>query len=582
MSRHPSPRSTTALVLRQGGGLLAAAVLFSIAINVLALTAPLYMLQLYDRVLASRSLETLLYLSVIAAAALATFATLDGVRHRLLARVGARFEDAMGGLVFRRAMFMGAATGSLAPASAREIEQVRLFIGGTPITAFLDFPWIFIFLAVLYALHPWFFLVAVAAAAVLLVLALVSEIATRGAVGRQFAAEREARELATTARRNAEAVEAMGMGANVFARWYRAQDAALGAQVSARDRESRIGAVSKFVRLVTQSAMLGVGAYLVLMDQATPGVMIAASVLAARALAPIDVAVGSWKSFVAARRAAGKLGEFLRTTQDRRESLALPAPAGRVAVERVVLHLPAHFDPVLEQISFKVEPGQTLAIVGPSAAGKSSLLRVIAGIWRPTAGSARLDGAETFNWPRSQFARHVGFLPQDVDLFDGTVAENIARLGEPDGDAVVEAAQRAQAHELILSLPMGYETRIGANGVRLSAGQRQRIGFARALFGAPALVLLDEPNSHLDQDGDEALAAAIRRLNDEKRTVIVVAHRPSVLQVATHILVLKQGRIADFGKRTEVMMRLRRARPEPAAGGAVPVLRPVAVPEAKS
>lgn len=558
MSSKAESPTVRGVIVSGSAALLLATFLFSIGINLLALTAPMYMLQVYDRVLSSSSVETLIYLSVIAAAALLTFALLEGVRTRLLGRIGARFHDAMTTVLLRRSIYMSAIPAARGrPPSDRDVDQVRAFIGGAPVTAFVDFPWIFIFLGVLYVLHPWFFYAASAAAVVLLLLALVSELFTRGRVGKAAGAAQMAQMLLSSSRRNAELVEGMGMRAALERRWREAQDEALSGQISAQDRESQVGGVSKFIRLATQSAMLGLGAWLVILGQATPGVMIAASILAARALAPIDIAIGSWKTFVGARGAARRLDAFLSGSGDRPESQELPPPKGVLDVEAATLFLPNSPDPVLRDVSFKVEPGQALAIIGPSAAGKSSLLRLAAGVWRPTRGAVRLDGAATFSWPRQQFGRFVGLLPQEVVLFNGTVADNIARMQDPDPKAVVLAARKAGVHELILRLPMGYETPVGDQGVRLSGGQRQRIGLARALYGDPVLVLLDEPNSHLDQEGEAALASSIRDLTTSGSTVVIVAHRPSVLAAVTHVALLRDGQLQDIGPRDDVLARMR-------------------------
>ncbi len=558
MAEYRNPISVQSIIVKSSSLLVLAALFFSVGINLLALTAPLYMLQVYDRVLASASVETLVYLSLIAAAALFAFALLEGVRTRILARVGARFHDVASTILFRRGIFMStvpAAAGR--PPSDRDVEQVRAFIGGAPITAFLDFPWIFIFLFILYVLHPWFFYAACVAAVTLLLLALASELLTRRLVGKSAAASQVAQMYASSGRRHADLVEGMGMRSALEKRWRAAHEDALQGQLSAQDRESKIGGFSKFIRLATQSAMLGLGAYLVILGDATPGVMIAASILAARALAPIDIAVGSWKTFVGARGAAHRINSFLAASGDRTESLELPPPKGFVDVQAATLVLPNSPDPVVNSVSFKVEPGQALVIVGPSAAGKSSLLRMMAGIWRPTRGAVRLDGAMVFNWPREQIGSAVGILPQEVVLFNGTVAENIARMNDPDARAVVTAAKKAGVHELVLRLPQGYETVVGDQGISLSGGQRQRIGLARALYGDPSLILLDEPNSHLDEAGENGLAACIADLLSDFRTVVIVAHRPSVLKVATHVALMREGRLDDFGPRDEVLGRLR-------------------------
>lgn len=563
--------SVRGLIFSDSSSLILATFLFSIAINVLALTAPMYMLQVYDRVLASSSVETLIFLSLIAAAALMTFALLEGVRTRILGRVGARFHDKAMSVLLNRSIFMAAIPAALGrPASESDVNHVRAFIGGAPVTAFLDFPWIFIFLGVLYVLHPWFFFAALGAAIFLLILALVSEVSTRSIVGKAAGAAQVAQMFLTSGRQNAELVESMGMRGAIEMRWRQAHDEAIESQLVAQDRESQVSGLSKFTRLATQSAMLGLGAYLVIMGQATPGVMIAASILSARALAPIDIAIGSWKTFVGARGAAKRLNTFLATSGERPDAQEMPPAKGIVEVEAATLYLPNSPDPVLRGVSFKVEPGQAVAIIGPSAAGKSSLLRLISGVWRPTQGAVRLDGASTFTWARAQFGSVVGVLPQDVTLFSGTVAENIARMQEPDAQAVVDAAQKAGVHDLILRLPKGYETPVGEQGVKLSGGQLQRIGLARALYGNPVLVLLDEPNSHLDEAGEEALSRCISGLIAANRSVVIVAHRPSVLAVATHVALLRDGQLADFGKRDEVLARMRVASPNPAPAPVIP------------
>lgn len=566
----PSPKSTMTVILRCGAGILTGTFFFSVAINVLALTAPLYMLQVYDRVLGSASLETLVYLSIFAASALLVFSLLEGVRSRLLSRLGTRFFDDMSERLLRGQVFMNslpATTG--APPSSRDVDQVRAFVGGPPVTAFLDFPWIFIFFGVLWLLHPWFFFAALIASLLLITLAIVSEFSTRRKVAEAASSSQMARNVVSSATRNAEVIEALGMQPQMERRWRELHDDGMGAQIVAQDRESKIGAISKFIRLATQSAMLGLGAYLVLLNEATPGVMIAASILSARALAPIDLAVGSWKTFVAARGSAKRLTNFLVGAVARRESQRLPVPKGLVSVENASLYLPSNTEPVLSGISLTVEPGQALALIGPSAAGKSSLLRMIAGVWQPSGGHVRLDGATTFNWPRDQFGQFVGYLPQDIELLGGTVAENIARMQEPDSALVIEAAQRANAHEMILALPMGYETPVGERGIRLSGGQRQRIGLARAVFGNPMLLLLDEPNSNLDAAGEAALSQCIQSFIEEKRTVIVASHRSSILSVVTHAAFLSYGRIMDCGPKDEVLSRLAGAKVLSAA--AIPV-----------
>ena len=530
---------------------------FSCFINVLMLVAPIYMLQVYDRVLASGSHDTLMALTVLAVSLIAVCAVLELVRSRILVRLAARFERDLHEPVFS-ALFAHELQARTANGgqSLRDVEQLRGFLSGPGVVAFLDCPWTPAFIALIFLFHPMLGVVALVGALLLFAVAIVSELATRRPLQASVARLHGAQEFATSALRNAEAIRAMGMLDPLRARWSRLQSDGLAMQDQASDNAGSLTALSKFIRPCLQIAMLGFGAWLVLREAITPGVMIAASIIMGRALAPVEAAINNWRQFISARGAHGRLTELLDASPPAADRLALDPPKGVLTLDNVAAVAPQGGKPVLQGVSFKLEPGQMLGVIGPSAAGKSTLARLMVGVWPPLSGHVRLDGADLGQWRPEQLGAHVGYLPQDVELFTGTVAENIARLQEPIPEQVVAAAKLCGAHEMILCLSDGYDTQIGESGSVLSGGQRQRIALARALYGDPRLIVLDEPNASLDSDGEEALQRTLTELNARGRTTVVVSHRPAILTKVDLVAVLRGGRLDTFGRRDDVLPRL--------------------------
>ena len=564
-------------ILRSLRRAFAAVGAFSCAVNVLLLVPAIYMLQVYDRVLTSRNDTTLLLLTVLVLALLALEAVLEFVRGRVLVRVGVALDLRLGTRVFDAAFGQTLAGRVASPAQALgDLGALRQFLTGKGLFAFFDTPWTPIYVVVIFLLNPWLGAFALAAALLLVALAWVNERATGPALAEAGRLAAGANQYAAAQLRNAEAIEAMGMLGGLRARWMERQNGFVARQAEASDRASLIGSASRFARLALQSGILGLGAWMVLQDQLTPGGMIAASILLGRALAPVDLAIATWRSFVTARGAYARLARLLEAHPPRQSLVTLPAPTGIVAAENLVVGAPGSRTPILKGVNFRVPAGSTVGIVGPSASGKSTLARALVGVWAPLAGAVRLDGAEVHGWDKAELGPHVGYLPQDVELFDGTVAENIARFGALDSGRIVEAARRAGVHELVLQLPQGYETPIGEGGLVLSGGQRQRIGLARALYGAPVLLVLDEPNASLDDAGEAALMAALRTLKAEGRTVFLVTHRVNILRATDTLMVVVGGALQACGPRDEVLkataaVRLRapgaEALPKPPAEG---------------
>ena len=531
--------------------------LFSLAINLLLLVPPLYMLQVFDRVLASRSVETLVVLTVAAIVALLVMAGRDVLRARLLAAAGAALDRGLGprvldGLLAQTARLSGGAYLN----GLRDVNTLRTFLGGAGLMALFDAPWLPIFLLVIFLFHPMLGIVALVGALAMLVLAVLNERLTRKPIERSQVEARRAGRFIDANVRNAEVVNALGMLPAVTQRWAKLNDAALLEQMRANRIGGSLTGWTKFARQFIQLAMLAVGALLVVSQDVTAGVMIAATILLGRALAPVETLIAGWRSLVEAKNAWRRLHELLTANPPAEAGTELPAPEGRVELEGVAFRLGDKV--TLRGVSFKLAAGEALGLIGPSASGKSTLARLIVGVWKPAAGVVRLDGADVAAWPRERLGPHLGYLPQDVELFGGTVAENIARLGAPDATEVVLAAQRAQVHDLILRLPKGYDTEIGDAGQALSPGQRQRIALARALYGRPRLVVLDEPNANLDHEGEEALVRVLETLKAEGTTVVVIAHRPSLLRNVDKMLVLSDGAVTSFGPRAEVMARVTR------------------------
>ena len=563
-------RSPTALdeALKGLRGPLLAVAGFSLFVNLLMLVSPLYMMQVFDRVLGSGHGETLLYLTVIAGLALVCLGALETVRGRILARGGAWLERRLGASLIAAGLAASLAGRPAGTQPLRDLEQLRGFLGGTAMHPLFDAPWVPIYLAAIALLHPWLGLLALGAAVLLFALALTNELATRGTLRDAGQARVAALAHCGSALRNAEVLQALGLLPAVLRRWEADSEPGQARQLAAADVAALILGAAKFARLFVQVGVLALGAYLVLQDQLTAGGMIAGSILLGRALAPVEQAIGAWKSLNGARGAYGRLQALLRAAPRAAPAMALPPVAGRLSVEGATFVPPETARPVLRGVSFALEPGEGLALVGPSASGKSTLCRLLVGVWAPTAGYVRLDGAGVTSFDRAAFGRQIGYLPQDVELFDGTVRENIARLTEAEDAAVVEAAQRANVHEMILALPEGYHTRLGEGGAVLSGGQRQRIGLARALFGNPRLLVLDEPAANLDQAGEAALEAALAAARRAGATLVLVAHRLSQLGQVDRILVLNQGVVEQLGPRDEVLRRFVGPRPVPAARAA--------------
>jgi PrtD family type I secretion system ABC transporter len=543
------------LVQRCRGPLLAAAG-FSLANNLLMLTIPLYMMQVFDRVLLGRSADTLLFLTVLGLGALGLFGLFEAVRARVLARIGSWFEEVLGLEAFVRAMEPRNGRPASGMEALRDVAQLRNFLSGQGVFALFDAPWVPVYVGVLFLLHAYIGYLAVAGAVLLLALTLVSELTTRPALHRANGLGRQSQRQAEATARNAEVVDAMGMLPAVLRLWHTQANAVRELQQQANDRAGLIHAATRFARLALQLLTLGVGAYLVLGLEMTAGMMIAGSIILSRALAPIEHAIGTWRQLVAAREAYNRLNSYLAAPRLRESGIPLPRPEGRLTIESLVLVFPGAKAPTLRGINLTLEPGESLAIVGPSASGKTTLTRSIVGTLRPTNGSVRLDGADVFTWPREDFGQYVGYLPQDVELFDGTVRDNIARLADAPSEAVVAAAQLAGCHEMILRLPNGYDTVIGEQGTYLSAGQQQRVALARALFGEPRLVVLDEPNANLDTDGEQALVRALATLRADGATVVMVSHKPSLIQGMDRMAVMRNGVLEQAGPLHEIIPRL--------------------------
>jgi ATP-binding cassette, subfamily C, bacterial len=535
----------------------ATAIIFSFFLNLLMFVSPLYMLQIYDRVLGTRNLATLGGLTAIAAALLMVWAALETLRSRLLVRAGVLFDERFAAPMFK-VVYQGILLqpDAVSQQHLRDVDVIREFLTGSGLIAFCDAPWFPVFIGVSFLLHPWFGFIAIFGGSTTLGLALLNEIATRKTLLAASKASMTAGQSAQSTFRNTEVVQAMGMVDALVGRWSRHHAQVLALQAKASDRAGAIVAFTKFFRMFLQTVILGVGAYLAVQHEISAGMMIAASILIGRALQPIELAVANWKGFLGAREAFGRMGRLLALVGAEPERMSLPRPQGSVSVENIVAGAPGGRAPILRGVSFSVGAGELLGIVGPSAAGKSSLARILVGVWPVTAGAVRLDGSDLFHWDPRELGRHLGYLPQDVELFGGTVAENIARFDEIDEEAVIAAARLAGCHELIQNLPEGYNTSIGDNGQVLSGGQRQRIGLARSLYRAPSLIVLDEPNANLDAAGEEALLAALQKLKAMGATVILVTHKVNILSIVDKLLILQEGMVQAFGARDEILRRV--------------------------
>lgn len=531
---------------------------FSFFINALMLVPSFYMLQVYGRVVTSGSTITLVMLTLIMVMLMLTMGALELIRSRIMVRVSAKLEVLLSRDVYRasfkRALASGGMDASAQPLS--DLTGLRQFLTGNGLFAFFDAPWLPVYVGVMFFFHSWYGWVAVASAIVLLCLAIVNEKLTGAALAEANKQNISASLYTAKNLRNAEVIESMGMLQSLIERWALRQKKVLLLQSQASDRGGLITSISKTFRLLVQSLILGVGAYLAIRQEINPGSMIAGSLLLGRALAPIDLMIGSWKGFISARSQYARLSEILTRQLAEPERMSLPAPEGNVTVENLIVSAPGSNTPIIKNISFAVSAGTVVGVIGPSASGKSTLARALLGVWLPQHGVVRLDGADINNWNKQELGAHVGYLPQDVELFEGSISENIARFGKIESDKVIQAAKAAGVHEMILQLPKGYDTVIGSDGVNLSGGQRQRIGLARALYGQPRLIVLDEPNSNLDDVGERALAAAIAQIKASGATIFIITHRTNILTQLDRLLVMRNGVIALWGPREKVLAEI--------------------------
>ncbi|MDM0021048.1 type I secretion system permease/ATPase [Variovorax saccharolyticus] len=534
--------------------------IFSAIINLLMLVPSLYMLQVYDRVLASGNQTTLLMLTFMVIGTYLLMNGLELVRSFLLIRVGAQLDLKLNQRVYTAAFEQNLKrAGGNAGQSLQDLATVRQFVTGNGLFAFFDAPWFPVYLAVIF-LFDWVLGVFAVAGTLLLVgLAWANEIVSRKPMAEANAMSVAAGNLATNNLRNAEVIEAMGMLPNLMGRWFQLHRRFLHLQGQASERAGVITALSKFARVSLQSLILGLGALLALEHRITPGMMIVGSILMGRALSPVDQLINVWKGWSATRSAYQRLVELLDANPPRRRGMPLPRPQGHLALDAVTAMPPGSAQPALLNLSFTLAAGEVLGVIGPSGSGKSTLARLLVGVWAATAGKVRLDGADVYLWNKDELGPQVGYLPQDIELFGGTVGENIARFGTVDAEKVVRAARLAGVHDLIQHFPRGYDTVLGDGGAGLSGGQRQRIGLARALYDDPSLIVLDEPNSNLDDAGEQALLAALAQLRQRGKTVVVVSHRTSILAVTSRLLLLRQGSVQAFGPTRQVLAELAKA-----------------------
>jgi PrtD family type I secretion system ABC transporter len=572
-------RSEIAMVLLASRAAFASTALFSCLVNILMLTGPLFMLQVYDRVLTSGSVPTLIALIAIVVALYAYYGFLEYLRARILVRIGRRVEERLRDRVFdSMAEHALRRTQGIGGQPVNDLATIRQFLSGQGPFAFLDMPWVPVYLLVIFLMHWVLGVASVIAAIVIFVLALWSEKATRGPLAEANSAMVKSSIMTDESRRNSEALHSLGMRGAIRKKWAEMQQVALDHQTIANDVGGSLSAASRVLRLMVQSGILALGAYLALQHEISAGAMIAASIIMGRALAPVEQAVASWQQFLGFRKAIERLGNILASVPAVANRMKLPQPSGKLEVENLVVQLPGAEKPILQGISFTVEPGKGIGVIGPTGAGKSTLARALVGVTPIARGAVRLDGATHDQRDLDEAGRLIGYLPQDIQLFDGTAAQNIARFDvTADPAKIVEAAQLANVHDLIMRLPKGYDTPLGENGARLSAGQRQRVALARCLFGDPVLFVLDEPNSNLDAEGEAALDRAIRVSMERGAAIVVIAHRPSALASIQQILVLSEGRTVALGPRDDI---LRKVLNRPVAGNgqtAQPPSRPTLI-----
>jgi ATP-binding cassette, subfamily C, type I secretion system permease/ATPase len=530
--------------------------LFSGMVNLLQLTVSLYMMQIFDRVITTHNVNTLVYLSLIAGVAILLLAILEFSRNQIMQRLASWVELKVAPEGFAKAIESVLCGHAYRMEALRDLATCRGYAGSSAALALYDVPWVPVFLGFIFILHPMLGFVAAGGAIVLFALTVINELTTSRLTKEANTAAINSQRRADSIARNAEVIDSMGMMPAVMRRWQESVAETMTPQHRAAQRGSALAAMAKFSRLAVQIAVLGVGAYLVLQHELTSGASMAGSVIMGRALAPVEMLIGGWKQFVQLRQAFSRLQTFLRQPRMRPPGLPLPEPVGRLAVERVTYVFPNTTSAIVKGVQFTLNPGESLAVIGPSAAGKSTLIKMLIGTLAPSAGAVRLDGADVHSWMREDFGRYVGYLPQAVELFEGTVFRNIARMGDARPEQVFAAAQLAGCHEMIMRLPLGYETEIGDNGQFLSGGQRQLIGLARALFGEPKFVVLDEPNSNLDGESEKSLVSALEKLKALETTVVLVSHRPGLVQHVDLVLMMRDGAVEMFGPRRDVLNRV--------------------------
>ena len=544
--------------------------LMSCMINLLYLTGSIFMLEVYDRVLPSRSVPTLIGLIIIAAGLYMAQGALDVIRSRILGRIGTALDEALNARVFdtvvRLPLIVGGRGEGLQP--LRDLDNIRSFLGGMGPSAFFDLPWLPLYLGICFAFHVMLGVTALVGAIILVSLTFVTEYLTRQPARDAMGLAARRNDLASASRRNAEVMVAMGMAGRLTRRWSETNEKYLQGNQNASDIAGGLGSIAKVLRMMLQSAVLGVGAYLVIHQEATAGIIIAGSILSAQALAPVDLAIAHWKSFVAARQSWHRLNSLLEQMPVRGSPTQLQTPTSRLSVEGVAIVAPGDQRPIVQDVTFALGAGNGLGVIGPSGSGKSSLIRALVGVWQPIRGKVRLDGAALDQWSSDMLGPHIGYLPQDVELFTGTVAQNICRFDpQAKSDGIIAAAKEAGVHEMIIKMRDGYNTQVGEQGKALSAGQAQRVALARALYGDPFLIVLDEPNSNLDTEGDEALTRAVRGARERGAIVVVVAHRPIGIEAVDQVLVLKDGRMQAFGPKEQVLAQVL----QPRVAGPTPI-----------
>ncbi|MCU0802914.1 MAG: type I secretion system permease/ATPase [Rhodobacteraceae bacterium] len=537
-------------------GALAAVIVFSVLVNFLMLTGPLYMLQVYDRVLGSQSEATLVALTLLMTFLFVAMGFLDYARARILARIGARQQEKLDRRVFSAAVrrLTIAPADPAAQAAQRDLESIQRLWSSPVLLALIDIPWTPMFIGAIFVFHPWMGWLAILGGAFLIVVTFLNQRATEAPLLQTNAAAMMAERYSENLKSESEVIAALGMQGNAFSRWNRFRAIAMGQAIAASDVGGVYSGITKTFRMFLQSMMLGLGAWLVLRGELSAGAMIAGSILMGRALAPIEQSIGQWAVVTRAREGTTRLADLLTRIPAEPERTALPRPRAILEAQNLTVLPPGEQQAVLRMVNFRVEPGQALGIIGPSGSGKSSLARALTGVWRAAGGKVRLDGATLDQYDPDTLGSYIGYLPQRVSLFDGTIAENIARLSaEPDAAAVVAAAKKAAAHDMILKLPDGYDTRVASVGGRLSGGQIQRIGLARALYGDPVILILDEPNSNLDNEGSMALNLAIKAMKEAGRAILIMAHRPAAIQECDYLLVMEDGTRKAFGPRDQVL-----------------------------